>query len=57
MTTRSVLFGARRALRTGLGARKPRVAGLAWSKSVESGNLNLTKAAIRRMPATSQKFD
>ncbi len=40
MATEFVLFGARRG--TGLGARG--VAGLALSKSVESGNLNLNKA-------------
>jgi len=45
MTTKSVLFGARRG--TGLGARG--VAGL--SKSVESGNLNLNKAGTR-MPVS-----
>ena len=45
MTTKSVLFGARRG--TGLGARG--VAGL--SKSVENGNLNLNKAGTR-MPVS-----
>ena len=45
MTTKSVLFGARRG--TGFGARG--VAGL--SKSVENGNLNLNKAGTR-MPVS-----
>jgi outer membrane protein assembly factor BamB len=40
---------ARRADVTGLGAREPRVEGLALPKSVESGNLSFSKTGIRRM--------
>jgi hypothetical protein len=43
------IFGARCANVTGLGAREPCVDELALQKSVESGNLSLNRAAIRRI--------
>jgi hypothetical protein len=43
------IFGARRANVTGLGAREPRVEGLALPKSVESGKLSFSKTGIRWM--------
>jgi hypothetical protein len=44
MPTKSAFFGSRRAEVTGLGAREPRVEGLALPKSVESRNLSVNKA-------------
>jgi hypothetical protein len=43
------IFGARRANATGLGAREPRVEGLALPKSVESGNLSFSQTGIQWM--------
>jgi hypothetical protein len=40
---------ARRANVTGLGAREPRVEGLALPKSVESANLSVSQTGIRWM--------
>jgi len=51
MTTKSALSGARRANVTGLGAREPRLEGLALPKYFEGGNLNLNKAVMRWMSA------
>ena len=45
------IFCARRAIMTGLGAREPRVEGLALPKSVGSGNLSLSRTGIRWMLA------
>jgi hypothetical protein len=43
------IFGSRRADVTALGARESPAEELALPKSVESSNLNLNKAIIRRM--------
>jgi hypothetical protein len=45
------IFGAFGANITGLGAREPRVEGLALPKSVESGKLSFSKTGIRWMSA------
>jgi hypothetical protein len=46
MTRKPTFSSAPRADVTGLGAREPRAEELALAKSVESGNLDLTKAVI-----------
>jgi hypothetical protein len=48
MTTKST-FSALGANVTGLGAREPRVEGLALPKSVECGNLSFSRTGIRWM--------